>query len=275
MTATAPPQAPRKPISPVTEKTAGLVEISGVHKSYGAHEVLHDISLTVQPGEVVALLGRSGSGKSTLLRAINHLETIDAGSITIDGDHIGYERRGERLYELREKDVLQRRTRVGMVFQNFNLFPHLTALENIVEAPLALKRATKAEAEAQARTLLARVGLSDRAGHYPRQLSGGQQQRVAIARALAMEPEVMLFDEPTSALDPELVGEVLSVMKELAQEGMTMLVVTHELKFARNVANKIVFMADGVIVEEANPKDFFERPQQERTRRFLQQMTEF
>ncbi|MGJ0204211.1 ATP-binding cassette domain-containing protein [Leucobacter sp. gxy201] len=247
----------------------GLVEIADVHKSYAENEVLHGVSLTVEPGQVVALLGPSGSGKSTLLRAINHLETIDAGSITIDGDYIGYERRGDRLHELPEKRVLQRRTRVGMVFQNFNLFPHLTAIENVVEAPLALKRATKPEALAQARALLARVGLADRADHYPRQLSGGQQQRVAIARALALEPDVLLFDEPTSALDPELVGEVLSVIKDLANEGRTLVIVTHEIGFAREVADHVVFLDAGRVVEQGSPDRVLRDPEEERTREFL------
>lgn len=249
--------------------TTGLVEIASVHKAYGDHHVLHDISLTVQPGEVVALLGPSGSGKSTLLRAINHLETINAGAITIDGEHIGYERRGERLYELHEREVLKRRTRVGMVFQNFNLFPHLTALENIIEAPLALRRAGKAEAIEQARTLLARVGLADRADHYPRQLSGGQQQRIAIARALALEPDVLLFDEPTSALDPELVGEVLSVIRDLAHGGRTLIIVTHEIGFAAEVADHVVFLDAGRIVESGPPEQVLRAPEQARTQEFL------
>lgn len=251
------------------ERVTGLVEITDVHKSYAENEVLHGISLRVEPGQVVALLGPSGSGKSTLLRAINHLESVDAGSITIDGDYIGYERRGDRLHELSEKRVLQRRTRVGMVFQNFNLFPHLTAIENIIEAPLALKRATKSEAVEQARALLERVGLSDRADHYPRQLSGGQQQRVAIARALALEPDVLLFDEPTSALDPELVGEVLSVIKDLAHSGRTLIIVTHEIGFAREVADHVVFLDAGRVVEQGSPDQVLRDPAQERTREFL------
>ena len=247
----------------------GLVEIDDVHKSYGEHEVLHGISLRIEPGQVVALLGPSGSGKSTLLRAINHLETIDAGSITIDGEHIGYERRGGRLHELREKQVLQRRTRVGMVFQNFNLFPHLTALENIIEAPVGLKRASRPEAIAQARELLASVGLADREGHYPRQLSGGQQQRVAIARALALEPDVLLFDEPTSALDPELVGEVLAVIRRLAHGGTTLLIVTHEIGFASEVADHVVFLDAGRVVEQGPPERVLKTPEQARTQEFL------
>lgn len=247
----------------------GLVEVSGVHKSYSAREVLHDLSFTVEPGQVVALLGPSGSGKSTLLRAINHLETIDAGTITIDGEYIGYQRRGNKLYELREAEVLRRRTRVGMVFQNFNLFPHLTALENIMEAPRALKRATKAQAAEQARTLLARVGLAEHAHHYPRQLSGGQQQRVAIARALALDPEVLLFDEPTSALDPELVGEVLSVIRDLAQGGRTLIIVTHEIGFAADVADQIIFLDHGRIIEQGPPEQVLRSPEQQRTQEFL------
>lgn len=255
--------------APSSEGVTGLVDISGVHKSYGPHEVLHDISLTVAPGQVVTLLGPSGSGKSTLLRTINHLETIDAGAITIDGEYIGYEWRGSKLHELHEKKVLQRRTRVGMVFQNFNLFPHLTAIENIIEAPLSLKRASKTEARAQARELLAKVGLSDRADHYPRQLSGGQQQRVAIARALALKPDVLLFDEPTSALDPELVGEVLGVIRELAHSGTTLIIVTHEIGFASEIADHVVFVDHGRIVEQGPPEQVLKAPQHQRTRDFL------
>ena len=218
---------------------------------------------------MLTLLGPSGSGKSTLLRTINHLETIDAGAITIDGEYIGYEWRGNKLHELPEKRVLQRRTRVGMVFQNFNLFPHLTALENIIEAPLSLKRAKKADAIAQARELLAKVGLSDRADHYPRQLSGGQQQRVAMARALALEPDVLLFDEPTSALDPELVGEVLGVIRELAHSGTTLIIVTHEIGFASEIADHVVFVDHGRIVEQGPPEQVLKAPRHQRTRDFL------
>lgn len=248
---------------------SGLVEITGVQKSYGAHQVLHGITLRVEPGQVVALLGPSGSGKSTLLRAINHLETIDRGEITIDGEFIGYEQRGEKLHELPEKQVLQRRTRVGMVFQNFNLFPHLTALENIIEAPIGLKRATKAEATVRARELLARVGLAGHADHYPRQLSGGQQQRVAIARALALDPDVLLFDEPTSALDPELVGEVLSVIRDLAHGGTTLIIVTHEIGFAGEVADHVVFLDAGRVVEQGPPSQVLQAPTESRTQEFL------
>ncbi|MET0724836.1 MAG: amino acid ABC transporter ATP-binding protein [Leifsonia sp.] len=253
-------------------RSDGLVEIDGVSKSYGAHEVLHDIDLTIQPGEVVALLGPSGSGKSTLLRAINHLESVDRGSVTIDGQYIGYERRGDRLYELHEKEVLKRRTQVGMVFQNFNLFPHLTAIENIVEAPIALGRASRLEAREQAEGLLARVGLADKADHYPRQLSGGQQQRVAIARALALKPKVLLFDEPTSALDPELVGEVLAVIGELAKLGTTLLIVTHEIGFAREVADRVVFLDGGRVLEQGTPSRVLLHPQHPRTQDFLRKV---
>ncbi|MBD8479523.1 amino acid ABC transporter ATP-binding protein [Microbacterium sp. CFBP 8794] len=249
--------------------TRGLVEIHNVHKSFHGVEVLNGIDLTVQPGEVVALLGPSGSGKSTLLRTINHLETVDAGSITVDGEFIGYELRHGRLHELHEREVLQRRTRVGIVFQNFHLFPHLTALENITEAPLALKRLGRDEARTLARALLDRVGLTDKADAYPRQLSGGQQQRVAIARALALTPQVLLFDEPTSALDPELVGEVLDVIRDLAKLGTTLVIVTHEIGFAREVADRVVFLDQGRIVEQGTPDEVLEHPQHPRTREFL------
>lgn len=249
--------------------TTGLVEIHNVHKSYGGVEVLAGIDLTIAPGEVVAILGPSGSGKSTLLRTINHLESVDRGSVTVDGQLIGYELRGGRLHELREKDILRRRTQVGIVFQNFNLFPHLTALENIVEAPLALGRTTRAGARTLAERLLERVGLSDKADHFPRQLSGGQQQRVAIARALALDPKVLLFNEPTSALDPELVGEVLDVIRALAQSGTTLVIVTHEIGFAREVADRIVFLDAGRILEEGPPSRVLVDPEHPRTREFL------
>jgi len=249
--------------------TRGLVEIHNVHKSFHGVEVLNGIDLTVQPGEVVALLGPSGSGKSTLLRTINHLETVDAGSITVDGEFIGYELRHGRLHELHEREVLQRRTRVGIVFQNFHLFPHLTALENITEAPLALKRLGRDEARGLGRSLLDRVGLADKADAYPRQLSGGQQQRVAIARALALTPQVLLFDEPTSALDPELVGEVLDVIRDLAKLGTTLVIVTHEIGFAREVADRVVFLDQGRIVEQGTPDEVLEHPRHPRTREFL------
>jgi polar amino acid transport system ATP-binding protein len=252
--------------------TVGLVEIIDVSKSYGAVRVLRDVSLTVQPGEVIALIGPSGSGKSTLLRTINHLETVDSGSVTVDGQYIGYELRAGRLLELPEKNVLERRTQIGIVFQNFNLFPHLTALENVVEAPVALKRATKAEAREQAKALLARVGLADKEQHYPRQLSGGQQQRVAIARALALNPKVLLFDEPTSALDPELVGEVLDVIRELSKSGTTLIIVTHEIGFAREVADRVVFLEQGEILEEGTPSQVLLKPRHPRTRDFLRKV---
>jgi len=249
--------------------TRGLVEIRSVSKSYGAHEVLHDVSLTIEPGEVVTILGPSGSGKSTLLRTINHLESVDRGWVTIDGELIGYEHRGDRLFELKEREILKRRTQVGVVFQNFNLFPHLTALANIIEAPVALKRLSKADARQLALGLLERVGLADKADAYPRQLSGGQQQRVAIARALALQPKVLLFDEPTSALDPELVGEVLDVIRDLADLGTTLVIVTHELGFAREVSDRIVFIDHGRILEVGTPAEVLGNPQHPRTKDFL------
>ena len=249
--------------------TRGLVEIHNVHKSYSGFEVLRGIDLTIQPGEVVALLGPSGSGKSTLLRTINHLESVDSGSVTVDGELIGYELRGGKLHELHEREILQRRTQVGIVFQNFNLFPHLTAMENITEAPLALKRLSRSDAIELALGLLDRVGLADKAAAYPRQLSGGQQQRVAIARALALKPKVLLFDEPTSALDPELVGEVLDVIRDLAQLGTTLVIVTHEIGFAREVSDRVIFLDQGRVVEQGSPDDVLTRPQHARTQEFL------
>ena len=249
--------------------TRGLVEIRGVSKSYAGHEVLHDVNLTVQPGEVVAILGPSGSGKSTLLRTINHLESVDRGWVTVDGQLIGYEQRGEKLYELKEREILKRRTQVGVVFQSFNLFPHLTAAENIAEAPVALKRVSKADGRELALGLLAKVGLADKADAYPRQLSGGQQQRVAIARALALQPKVLLFDEPTSALDPELVGEVLDVIRDLAKLGTTLIIVTHETGFAREVADRIVFIDGGHVLEVGTPAQVFGSPRHARTKEFL------
>ncbi|MFD9145279.1 MULTISPECIES: amino acid ABC transporter ATP-binding protein [Streptomyces] len=246
-----------------------MVEIRSVHKSFGAVEVLRGIDLSVRAGEVTVVLGPSGSGKSTLLRTINHLEKVDQGWISVDGTLVGYRRSGNKLYELREREVLRQRTRIGFVFQNFNLFPHLTVLENIIEAPVAALGRPRKDAVASAERLLARVGLADKAGSYPRQLSGGQQQRVAIARALALEPKLLLFDEPTSALDPELVGEVLDVIKDLAHAGTTMIVVTHEIGFAREVADTVVFMDEGRIVEQGPPADVLDRPVQERTRAFL------
>lgn len=252
-----------------TTEAPPMVEIRALHKSFGSAEVLRGIDLTVRPGEVTVVLGPSGSGKSTLLRTINHLEKADRGWITVDGDLIGYRRDGDKLYELREREVLRRRTRIGFVFQSFHLFPHLTVVENIIEAPVSALRRPRDEAIATAERLLERVGLSDKAAAYPRQLSGGQQQRVAIARALALKPKLLLFDEPTSALDPELVGEVLDVIKDLAEQGTTMIVVTHEIGFAREVADTVVFMDEGRIVEQGPPAEVLDRPAQERTRAFL------
>ncbi|CAM3101007.1 amino acid ABC transporter ATP-binding protein [Paenibacillus sp. FSL F4-0087] len=248
-----------------------MITTTGLTKRFGENEVLTNIDLHVDAKDIVVLLGPSGSGKSTLLRCLNGLEELSGGKIEVNGVVVD-STDSQRIQRAR---VLEIRRQTGMVFQQFNLYPHKTVLGNVMEGLVTVKKIKRDEAAERGRILLDRVGLSDKQDAYPSRLSGGQQQRVAIARALAMEPEVMLFDEPTSALDPELVGEVLSVMKELAQEGMTMLVVTHELKFARNVANKIVFMADGSIVEEASPQAFFEHPTQERTRRFLQQITEF
>ncbi|MFE3598803.1 amino acid ABC transporter ATP-binding protein [Streptomyces sp. NPDC059142] len=246
-----------------------MVDIRGVHKSFGSLEVLRGVDLQVGAGEVAVVLGPSGSGKSTLLRGINHLEKLDRGRVTIDGELIGYRRSGNKLHELKEREVLKQRLHIGFVFQNFHLFPHLTVVENIIEAPVSALRRPRATALAQAAALLERVGLSDKADAYPRQLSGGQQQRVAIARALAPEPKVLLFDEPTSALDPELVGEVLDVIKDLARSGTTMIVVTHEIGFAREVADTVVFMDDGVIVEQGPPADVLDRPRHARTKAFL------
>ncbi|RTD98012.1 amino acid ABC transporter permease/ATP-binding protein [Variovorax atrisoli] len=264
--AVVPAQVPRW-TDPLTQ--GGEVRIHGVSKSFGALKVLDDVTLTVGRGSVTVILGQSGSGKSTLLRAINHLERVDDGFISIDGELIGYRRDADTLYELRERDVLKRRVDVGMVFQNFNLFPHLTVLENIVEAPISVRGLSRPEAEALASELLVRVGLGDKTHAYPRQLSGGQQQRVAIARALALKPKVLLFDEPTSALDPELVGEVLAVIKELARSGTTLLIVTHEIGFAREVADNIVFMERGRILETGSPDKVFNAPEHPRTAEFL------
>ncbi|WP_443078814.1 amino acid ABC transporter ATP-binding protein [Streptomyces sp. NBC_01497] len=246
-----------------------MVDVSGVHKRFGSLDVLRGVDLKVPAGGVTVVLGPSGSGKSTLLRTINHLERVDRGYISVDGELIGYRRSGNALYELPERDVRRQRRQIGFVFQNFHLFPHLTVVENITEAPIAALRRSRREAVAQAHGLLARVGLADKADAYPRQLSGGQQQRVAIARALALEPKVILLDEPTSALDPELVGEVLDVIKDLARGGTTMIVVTHEIGFAREVADTVVFMDGGVVVEQGTPSEVLDRPRQERTRAFL------
>jgi polar amino acid transport system ATP-binding protein len=247
-----------------------LVEIRDVHKRFGAQEVLKGVSLDVEAGEVVCLLGASGSGKTTLLRCVNHLETVDQGEIKVAGELVGYARgRDGKLKEEPDRIASAKRARIGMVFQRFNLFAHLTALENVAEAPVQVLGVAKAEAEKRALDLLARVGLQDRADHYPHELSGGQQQRVAIARAVAMEPRLMLFDEPTSALDPELVGEVLESMRRLAADGMTMILVTHELAFAREVADRVIMMADGQVVEDAAPANFFSAPQHPRSKAFL------
>ncbi|MFD3550129.1 amino acid ABC transporter ATP-binding protein [Streptomyces sp. NPDC058655] len=246
-----------------------MVDVHHVHKSFGPLEVLCGVDLQVRAGEVTVILGPSGSGKSTLLRTINHLEKVDRGWIGIDGELIGYRSHRGRLHELKEKEVRRQRTHVGFVFQNFNLFPHLTVLDNLVEAPVSALRRPRGEAQAAAHRLLERVGLSDKAGAYPRQLSGGQQQRVAIARALALEPKVLLFDEPTSALDPELVGEVLDVIKDLARAGTTMIIVTHEIGFAREVADTVVFMDGGTVVEQGPPAAVLDDPQHVRTRAFL------
>ncbi|MFE5027234.1 amino acid ABC transporter ATP-binding protein [Streptomyces sp. NPDC056656] len=264
-----------------------MVDIKAVHKSFGTLEVLRGIDLEVRAGEVTVVLGPSGSGKSTLLRTINHLEKVDSGWISVDGSLVGYRREsktaarrafgkggggrrvGDKLYELREREVLKQRTQIGFVFQNFNLFPHLTVLENITEAPVSALKRPRKEALDSARKLLDRVGLADKADAYPKQLSGGQQQRVAIARALALEPKLLLFDEPTSALDPELVGEVLDVIKDLALQGTTMIVVTHEIGFAREVADTVVFMDDGRIVEQGAPGDVLDAPRHDRTKAFL------
>jgi polar amino acid transport system ATP-binding protein len=264
------------PSAPATAPgaTRGLVEITKVRKSFGAVEVLKGVTLTVEPGGVAVIVGPSGSGKSTLLRTINHLEKVDGGFIAIDGTLVGYEIRGHKLHELREKEILKQRTEIGMVFQNFNLFPHLTALENVVEAPVVAQGRSRAEARVRALELLDRVGLKDRAGAYPRQLSGGQQQRVAIARALALDPKILLFDEPTSALDPELVNEVLDVIRELAKSGTTLIIVTHEMGFARDVADTVVFMDQGQIVEQGTPQAIFTNPQEERTRSFFSKVIE-
>jgi polar amino acid transport system ATP-binding protein len=246
-----------------------MVNAEAVHKRYGRHEVLKGITLQVAAGEVMCLLGPSGSGKSTFLRCINHLEKIDSGRLSVDGELVGYREVGGRLHELREAEVARKRAEIGMVFQHFNLFPHMTALENVTCAPLRVGRESREQARERALQLLARVGLADKVDAYPAQLSGGQQQRVAIARALAMQPKLMLFDEPTSALDPELVGDVLAAMQQLARDGMTMIVVTHEMGFAREVADTVTFMDDGVVVESGSPADVLERPREERTRSFL------
>ncbi|EST21799.1 ABC transporter [Streptomycetaceae bacterium MP113-05] len=258
-----PGAAPKPP-----ESELPMMLARGVRKSFGPLEVLRGIDMEVAAGEVVVLMGPSGSGKSTFLRCINHLEAMDAGSIHVGGRLMGYRTHGGRVHHLRPREVTRQRRDIGMVFQHFNLFPHQTVLQNIVEAPLGVLKRRRSEAQEHARELLARVGLSDKAAAYPRQLSGGQQQRVAIARALAMRPKLMLFDEPTSALDPELVGEVLATMRDLAHEGLTMIVVTHEVSFAKEAADRVVFMDDGVVIEEG-PPSLLDHPAHERTRSFL------
>ena len=246
-----------------------MVRAECVHKRFGSLEVLKGITLEVAPGEVMCMLGPSGSGKSTFLRCINHLERVDAGQLWVDGDLVGYQRVGDKLHELGEREIARKRTEVGMVFQGFNLFPHRTVLENLIEAPVLVKKVPRRQALEEAHELLRTVGLADKAGAYPAQLSGGQQQRVAIARALAMRPKLMLFDEPTSSLDPELVGEVLDVMRALAELGMTMVVVTHEIGFAREVGDTLVFMDEGVVVEAGAPRAVLSDPQHVRTKAFL------
>jgi polar amino acid transport system ATP-binding protein len=249
--------------------TEAMVRASGVRKSFGRLEVLRGIDLTVDHGEVLCLIGPSGSGKSTFLRCINHLEKIDGGELSVDGDLVGYRRHGDKLYELRDREVCTKRSEIGMVFQQFNLFPHLSVLDNVISGPVRVKKEPPGQAKERARELLERVGLADKTKSYPNQLSGGQQQRVAIARALAMSPKLMLFDEPTSALDPELVGDVLDVMRGLAEDGMTMVVVTHEMGFAREVGDTVVFMDRGAVVEAGDPKVVLTTPAHQRTAEFL------
>jgi polar amino acid transport system ATP-binding protein len=249
--------------------TEYAVELRGIRKSYAGTEVLSGVDLAVRPGEVTAVLGPSGSGKSTLLRIVNHLEKVDAGTVRVGGELVGYRRRGDRLYELPEREILRQRSRIGFVFQNFNLFPHLTVLENVALAPVAAQGRARSAAEKDASELLERVGLADRATAYPRQLSGGQQQRVAIARALALRPKVILFDEPTSALDPELVGEVLDAIRGVARAGATLLIVTHEVGFAREVADTVVLLDAGRIVEQGPPHKVLDDPDHDRTKAFL------
>jgi polar amino acid transport system ATP-binding protein len=253
----------------MTDGHGPMVVIDDLHKSFGHSEILRGISMSVDKGKTVVIIGPSGSGKSTLLRCVNHLETIDRGRIIVDGTLVGYREDNGRLRSLPGRVVARQRMDIGMVFQRFNLFPHLTAIQNVIEAPVHVKKVPKKQAAEQGMALLNKVGLADRANHYPSQLSGGQQQRVAIARALAMEPKVIMFDEATSALDPELVGEVLLVMEQLAHEGMTMMVVTHEMSFAREAADEVCFMDAGVIVERGEPDDIFSNPKEDRTRAFL------
>ena len=266
------PTAPQPAAADASATAKPTVKAEQIWKSFGKHDVLKGVDLEVYPQQTFVLLGPSGGGKSTLLRCINHLEKIDAGRLWVDGDLMGYRQRGNVLHEMKARDVAKQRSQVGMVFQRFNLFPHMTTLENIVEAPIQVKGESKTQARERAIALLERVGLQDKPSAFPSQLSGGQQQRVAIARAMAMQPKLMLFDEPTSALDPELVGEVLAVMRELAREGTTMIVVTHEMSFAREVADRVVFMDGGVVVEEGDPKSVIDNPQHPRTRSFLRRI---
>jgi polar amino acid transport system ATP-binding protein len=268
------PVIPQKKVAPETppvapKPTRPAVFVNNVSKHYGHVQVLENVSLTVESGSVVCIVGPSGAGKSTLLRCINHLERPDGGYVLVGDELVGYRRVGNNLHEVSDKDLRTARSRTGMVFQNFNLFPHMSAAENVMLAPRLVRKASEKQARQRAEELLGRVGLSGKGDRYPRDMSGGEQQRVAIARALAMDPEVLLFDEPTSALDPELVGEVLSVMRALAEEGRTMIVVTHEIAFARDVADEIVFMADGQIVERGAPKDILRAPKHARTQTFL------
>jgi polar amino acid transport system ATP-binding protein len=259
-----------EPQDDLPQSAAGpMVKAEGIHKFYGRLHVLAGIDLEVESGEVMCVIGPSGSGKSTFLRCINHLEKIDSGRLWVDGHLVGYRQRGEKLHEMREREVARQRQDIGMVFQRFNLFPHMTALENVMEAPIQVRGESRAAVRERATALLEQVGLSDKMSGYPSQLSGGQQQRVAIARALAMEPKLMLFDEPTSALDPELVGDVLDVMRQLALDGMTMVVVTHEMGFAREVGDSLVFMDGGVIVEQGVPREVLAEPKHRRTQDFL------
>jgi polar amino acid transport system ATP-binding protein len=246
-----------------------VVRAEQVHKHFGRLHVLKGVDFEVDPKQVIVIIGPSGSGKTTFIRCINHLEKIDGGRLWVDGELVGYQQRGDKLYELHDRDVARKRAEIGMVFQRFNLFPHMTATENVMVGPIQVKGESKASAHDRAKKLLDRVGLAQKADNYPAQLSGGQQQRVAIARALAMQPKLMLFDEPTSALDPELVGEVLDVMRELAESGMTMIVVTHEIGFAREVGDALVFMDEGIILESGHPRDVITNPQHERTQQFL------
>lgn len=257
---------------PAFDNCKVMVEAQDVSKNYGAFEVLKGVNLRVYQGEVVCIIGPSGSGKSTFLRCMNHLERINAGRLFVDGELVGYRQEGNKIYELRPSEVCERRRDIGMVFQHFDLFPHMTALENLCLAPEVVRKRSRSSVAIEAMALLNRVGLGDKAHHYPSQLSGGQQQRVAIARALTMQPKIMLFDEPTSALDPELVGEVLKVMQDLAKSGMTMIVVTHEMGFAREVADRVVVMDGGRIIEDGPPAQLFSNPVMDRTRSFLERM---